>query len=134
MMTTCIHCERIPLIELINTFITSHMYLPTPPSLPFWLEYLSSILLENLNFIIQCYELHSPCHLLDPQILFIMYPKVYILSPTSYSHPPQPLESSVIFYEFDFYVGYHAIIVWLNSFSIMPSRFIHVVPNDRLPF
>ena len=51
------------------------MYLPTPPSLPFWLEYLSSILLENLNFIIQCYELHSPCHLLDPQILFIMYQK-----------------------------------------------------------
>lgn len=107
MMTTYIHCEKIPLIELINILVTSHMYLPLPAPVPFWLEYLSSIPLENLNFIIQCYELHSPCHLLDPQILFIMYPKVSTFSPTSYSCPPHPLETTVIFYEFDFYVEYH---------------------------
>ena len=53
---------------------------------------------------------------------------------TPYSPPTHPLATTVIFYEFDFYMGYHAITVWLKSFSTMPSRSIHIVPNDIFPF
>ena len=132
-----LHCERIPSIELIDTSITSHVYL-------FLVEnewgHLSSTLLANFNHrafpggsTVKNLPANAPHYTLDPQTLFFLELKTCNLLPTSpYFLHPQTVATTILlflwvlfFFFFNFpykwYQRYLSFSVWLISLSIMPS-------------
>ena len=87
-------------ICFINTSITSHIYLCVCVLAGWWWK-LQFYSLGKFNYAIQCYQLQSPCFMLKPQNLFILYLKVHTYLPTSPWFPHPPATFLFCFNEFD---------------------------------
>ena len=102
---------------------------------------------ENLNFslladfsdIIQYYQLQSSCYAFNSLTLFILYLKLYTLSPFSQVispwQPPFAMNLNFILFIFRFYIcdntQFLSFCILLISLSIRPSWSIHLLQMER---
>lgn len=68
----------------------------------------------------------------SPELIHFITRSLYSLTNIFSSHPPlSTLLSEFSFFRFHIYMRPYSIFLFI-SFSIMPSRFIHVVTNDKI--
>ena len=137
---TCIHYERSPTIELINTPIASYVYLFVWGRTPNFYS-LSKFQLYTAVWSTIVIMLYIRSSDLTHLVTESLYPFTRVLA----TSPWQPLfYCTFCFYEFKFffqstYKWYYAVFVWgffsvwFNSLNIMSSSFIQVT-NDKVSF
>ena len=138
--------KGLPPSKLISTSITSHIYL-------FW-----GVGWEHLNFPLRKFQLYSTVlstlvtmlHIRSSDLIYLIAESLYPFTNLCLSLwpiDPGNHSSALCFYDFDslpppFFkiprisdtIKYLSFSVWLISLSTMPSRFIHIVANDRISF
>lgn len=134
-------CVMITMIRLINIFITSYSY------------HFVCVWKEHWRFTLRKFQVYNILLLTIVTMLYIrslelihFITESYSLSLTSphFSHPLVPGNHcpTLYFFKFDFFrfhkisdiVLYLSFCIWLNSFSIMSSKFIPDITNGRISF